>query len=399
MLKQIKEKPLSLLIVELQQKYQEDNDQSSLFQKIYQQQVEQESSTESSNIIPALFSGSTGSVSCQSSEGVGKKIKKTKKNQNLNKANLDEKKLIRDTTDKKTLQMIRNRISAQNSRDRKKAYLQKLEDDFNKQSNYIQELTEQISCLQQHLEETQKLNNILQSQQSNLTCINCGSKQFVFEEEAPISVSKNRGLGKLGYSFMVILTIFACFYLKFDTQSQNLSASLQNKQDKVFIRQLNDTDKQYEILEQIQIGRIKGMTDIMEYNSEYNHKFYDTTYRAILNSKESFVNEMINYNKEKAKQNNGKALAPLNYHKRQVDSFYCPTVYKYDNQTQDKIQVKYQDEQWIHLVIPINNVNIFYQNRDKSIILKETYTDTGSDIREKYQEIWCQIKSINDFYI
>lgn len=28
------------------------------------------------------------------------------------------------------MQMIRNRISAQNSRDRKKAYLQKLEEDF-----------------------------------------------------------------------------------------------------------------------------------------------------------------------------------------------------------------------------------------------------------------------------
>lgn len=39
----------------------------------------------------------------------------------------------------------------------------------------------------------------------------------------------------------------------------------------------------------------------MEYNSEYNDKFYDTTYQAKLNTKESFVNEMINYNKEKAK--------------------------------------------------------------------------------------------------
>lgn len=43
----------------------------------------------------------------------------------------------------------------------------------------------------------------------------------------------------------------------------------------------------------------------MEYKQEYNYKFYDTTYRAILNTKESFVNKMINYNKEKAKQNNG----------------------------------------------------------------------------------------------
>lgn len=56
------------------------------------------------------------------------------------------------------------------------------------------------------------------------------------------------------------------------------------------------------------------MTDIMEYNSEYNYKFFDTTYRAILRTEDSFVNEMINFNKERAKLNSGKALAPLNYH-------------------------------------------------------------------------------------
>ncbi|CAK92676.1 unnamed protein product (macronuclear) [Paramecium tetraurelia] len=108
---------------------------------------------------------------------------------------------------------------------------------------------------------------------------------------------------------------------------------------------------------------------------------------------------MINYNKEKAKQTNVQALAPLNYHKPQVDSFYCPTVYRYDNQTKDKISVKYQDDQWIHLVIPKNNVNIFYQNHDNSIILKENFKNSDTDIKEKYQEIWCQVKSINDFYV
>ncbi|CAD8100373.1 unnamed protein product [Paramecium primaurelia] len=399
MLKQFKEKPLSQLIVELQQKYQEENDQSNLFQKLYQQQVEQESSTESSNIVPALFSGSTGSSSSHSQEGVEKKIKKARKSQILYKTNQDDKKLSTETTDKKTLQMIRNRISAQNSRDRKKAYLQKLEEDFNKQSNCLQELTDQVTYLQQQLEEVQKHNQHLLSQQSSLICQNCGSKQFVLEEEAPISVSKNRSLGKLGFSFMVIITIFAFLSINFDTTTQNLKATPQVQQDKPLIRQLNNTDQQYEIFEQVKNGRIKGMTDLMEYQSEYNHKFYDTTYRTILNTKESFVNEMINYNKEKAKQNNGQALAPLNYHKPQVDSFYCPTVYKYNNQTQDKIQVKYQDDQWIHLVIPKNNVNIFYQNHDKSIILKETYADQDVDIKEKYQEIWCQVKSINDFYI
>lgn len=69
----------------------------------------------------------------------------------------------------------------------------------------------------------------------------------------------------------------------------------------------------------------------MEYNSEYNYKFFDTTYRAILHSEESLVNGLINFNKERAKSNNGKALAPLNYHHPKVDSLFCPSIYKYEN--------------------------------------------------------------------
>ena len=47
------------------------------------------------------------------------------------------------------------------------------------------------------------------------------------------------------------------------------------------------------------------MTDIMEYNSLYNYKFLDTTYRALIRNEDSFVNEMINFNKERAQKNNG----------------------------------------------------------------------------------------------
>ena len=71
----------------------------------------------------------------------------------------------------------------------------------------------------------------------------------------------------------------------------------------------------------------------MEYNSDFNYKFFDTSYRALIRNEDSFVNEMINFNKERAKKSNGQALAPLNYHKPKVDSLYCPSVYKYDNST------------------------------------------------------------------
>ncbi|CAK79089.1 unnamed protein product (macronuclear) [Paramecium tetraurelia] len=406
MLNQIKDKPLSQLIAELQQKYQEDNDQSNIFQQIYQKQLEQESSTDSSHFLPALLSGSTGSQSSNSQEDnqeqacskVQKNIKKEKKNKKTGKVSQDDKQEFTQIPDKKAMQMIRNRISAQNSRDRKKAYLQKLEEDFVNQSAQLSEMHGQVIQLQQQLEEAQKINQQLQQQYTFLTCLNCGSKHFGYDDENPISVSKNKSLGKLGLSFLFIIAIIGCIAIDLNPQTQKLNTIQSYQLHGNQIRNLNASDDQFRLFDHVSQSRIKGMTDIMEYNSEYNYKFFDTTYRAILNSEESLVNGLINFNKERAKTNNGKALAPLNYHQPQVDSLFCPSIYKYENQTQG-IRVHYQDNQWLHLIIPKNKVNIFYQTTDNSIVLKESFADSKTEHRQVYQEIWCQIKSVSDFYI
>ncbi|CAD8188881.1 unnamed protein product [Paramecium pentaurelia] len=406
MLNQIKDKPLSQLIAELQQKYQEDNDQSNIFQKIYQKQQEQESSTDSSHFLPALLSGSTGSQLSNSQvdnqeqvcSKVHKNIKKEKKNKKIGKVSQDEKQEFSQNNDKKAMQMIRNRISAQNSRDRKKAYLQKLEEDFVKQSTQLSEMHEQVIHLQQQLEEVHKINQQLQQQYTFLTCLNCGSKHFGYDDDNPISVSKNKSLGKLGLSFLFIIAIIGFITIDFNPQTQKLNTIKLNEQLGHQIRNLNASDDQFELFDHVSQSRIRGMTEIMEYNSEYNYKFFDTTYRAILHSEDSLVNGLINFNKERAKNNNGKALAPLNYHQQQVDSLFCPSIYKYENQTQG-IRVHYQDNQWLHLIIPKNKVNIFYQATDNSIVLKESFADQKTKHRQVYQEIWCQIKSVNDFYI
>ncbi|CAK56959.1 unnamed protein product (macronuclear) [Paramecium tetraurelia] len=401
MLNQIKDKPLSQLILELQQKYQEDNEQSDIFQQFYQKKQEQESSTDSSHFVPALLSGTTGSQSSNSQENNNKNqackkgIKKEKKQKNTGKGIQDKKQELPQTNDKKTVQMIKNRISAQNSRDRKKAYLQKLEEDFVNQSAQLNEMHEQVNQLQQQLEEAHRVNQQLQQQYSVLTCLNCGSRSFGFDDEDPIFVSKNKSLGKLGLSFLFIVALIACISIDLYPQTQNLKRiDFQENQS----RNLNANDSHFQIFDHVSQSRIRGMTEIMEYNSEYNYKFFDTTYRAILQSDESLVNGLINFNKERVKNNNGKALAPLNYHKPLVDSLYCPTIYKYQNQTQG-IQVHYQDKQWLHLIIPKNRVKIFIQNTDNSIVLKESFTESKNEHRQIYQEIWCQIKSVSDFFI
>ncbi|CAD8090713.1 unnamed protein product [Paramecium sonneborni] len=406
MLNKIKDKPLSQLIAELQQKYQEDNDQSNIFQHIYQKQLEQESSTDSSHLLPALLSGTTGFQSSNSQDEnqnqvlqkVQKNIKKEKKNKKTGKKSQEEKQEFSQITDKKEIQMIRNRISAQNSRDRKKAYLQKLEEDFVNQSGQLSQMQEQVSQLQQQLEEVQKINLQLQQQYQFLTCLNCGSKHLGYDDENPISISKNKSIGKLGLSFLFIVAIIGCISIDLSLGSQQLNTIQSDKFNEHQIRSLNVSDDEYGLFDHFSKNRIRGMTEIMGYNSEYNYKFFDTTYRAILHSEESIVNGLINFNKERVKNNNGKALAPLNYHQPSVDSLFCPSIYKYENQTQG-IRMHYQDNQWLHLIIPKNKVNIFYQTTDNSIVLKESFTDSKTESKTIYQEIWCQIKSVNDFYV
>ncbi|CAD8079365.1 unnamed protein product [Paramecium sonneborni] len=75
-----------------------------------------------------------------------------------------EKQFIEDNSDhdKKTIQMIRNRISAQNSRDRKKTYLQELEQSSaltNKENHLILKQIQELLVSNQEIE--QQNNNIL----------------------------------------------------------------------------------------------------------------------------------------------------------------------------------------------------------------------------------------------
>ncbi|CAD8156661.1 unnamed protein product [Paramecium octaurelia] len=94
--------------------------------------------------------------------------------------------------DKKTIQMIRNRISAQNSRDRKKQYLHQLESQAQKELDYNAELRKQLEELQ---EKHQKLTN----------------KSSKIRDQLSILQQLGRGsrLGKISLALLTLVSVFS----------------------------------------------------------------------------------------------------------------------------------------------------------------------------------------------
>lgn len=67
------------------------------------------------------------------------------------------------------------------------------------------------------------------------------------------------------------------------------------------------------------------------------------------------------------------------------------------------IKITFQNAQWIQLLVPKNNVSIFYENaEDKSIIIRENnFEHYQHNLRQGHvvSEIWCKVKTINDIFI
>ncbi|CAD8084563.1 unnamed protein product [Paramecium sonneborni] len=109
--------------------------------------------------------------------------------------------------DKKTIQMIRNRISAQNSRDRKKQYLQQLENQAQKELNYNAELRKQLEELQGR---QQKLRNKSQKIRDQLSILQ--------------QLGRCSRLGKIGLTLLTLVSVFSVISQK-ETQ-QTISSPL-----------------------------------------------------------------------------------------------------------------------------------------------------------------------------
>ncbi|CAD8174867.1 unnamed protein product [Paramecium pentaurelia] len=118
---------------------------------------------------------------------------------------------LRDN-DKKTIQMIRNRISAQNSRDRKKQYLQQLENQAQKELNYNIELRKQLEELQA---KHQKLTNKSSKIRDQLSILQ--------------QLGRCSRLGKIGLALLTLVSVFSVISQK-ETQ-QTISSPLVKVED------------------------------------------------------------------------------------------------------------------------------------------------------------------------
>ncbi|CAD8180293.1 unnamed protein product [Paramecium octaurelia] len=114
--------------------------------------------------------------------------------------------------DKKTIQMIRNRISAQNSRDRKKQYLQQLENQAQKELTYNAELRKQLQELQA---KHQKLTNKSSKIRDQLSILQ--------------QLGRCSRLGKIGLALLTLVSVFSVISQK-ETQ-QTISSPLVKVED------------------------------------------------------------------------------------------------------------------------------------------------------------------------
>ncbi len=93
-------------------------------------------------------------------------------------------------TKKKMIQMIRNRVSAQASRDKKKVYLQQLERDnmrLQKENSALStkytEISNKLKILENSYAQLAQENEELKKIYYNLTCHNCGTAQIINQRE------------------------------------------------------------------------------------------------------------------------------------------------------------------------------------------------------------------------
>ncbi|CAD8168885.1 unnamed protein product [Paramecium octaurelia] len=114
---------------------------------------------------------------------------------------------LRDN-DKKTIQMIRNRISAQNSRDRKKQYLHQLESQAQKELDYNAELRKQLEELQ---EKHQKLANKSSKIRNQLTILQ--------------QLGRGSRLGKISLALLTLVSVFSVISQK-EQQPQTITTPL-----------------------------------------------------------------------------------------------------------------------------------------------------------------------------
>ena len=173
---------------------------------------------------------------------------------------------------KKMIQMIRNRISAQNSRDRKKAYIYQLEKENKTLKTQNAELLDIIKSLENDKSDFKEQIKELQQQNINIKKNAYYDDNFIDEEENIqnnsyrnnsvniIKGSSSKELIKFGFAFLTILSIF-CF-MGFKQNSNNENSILNS------INQNNNNTKNANLMNKNNFHDAKDLEKYMR-NIEY----------------------------------------------------------------------------------------------------------------------------------
>ncbi|KAL4443136.1 hypothetical protein ABPG74_002203 [Tetrahymena malaccensis] len=285
---------------------------------------------------------------------------------------------------KKVMQMIRNRISAQNSRDRKKAYISKLEQD--KEDFLLEsiELREQLNESQKEVANEKSKNELLQKEiqelkrklQSQCKCFNTNPdkiesaqmNQSALNQKYSNHHSLQKNYAAFSVAFFAVLGVVLIFNIKPSKNEQAI---------------INQSSQMMKMLDDLQ----KSTQDFQKMSQMRNEKDEVAVVgSAILNDKmyqKSDLKEEIGLNNEK-ELNNQAMEEEMPLQGEETPSLNLNMLSKSD---------QIQKGQWIQFMVPKQENGLRDDVSRDSAETDVTHTNNN----QKYLQIWAQIKSVNEF--
>ncbi|EAR85491.2 BZIP transcription factor family protein (macronuclear) [Tetrahymena thermophila SB210] len=285
---------------------------------------------------------------------------------------------------KKVMQMIRNRISAQNSRDRKKAYISKLEQD--KEDFLLEsiELRQQLNESQKEVANEKNKNELLQKEiqelkrklQSQCKCFNTNPdkiesaqmNQTALNQKYSNHHSLQKNYAAFSVAFFAVLGVVLIFNIK---PSKNEQAII--NQSSQMMKMLDDLQKSTQDFQKMSQMRNEKDEVAVVGSAILNEKMYqksDSKGEIGLNIEKELNNQAM----EEEVPLQGEETPQINL-----------------NMLTKSDQI--QKGQWIQFMVPKQENSLRDDVSRDSAETDVTHTNNN----QKYLQVWAQIKSVNEF--